>query len=89
MDGFFAQIIYFAGNFAPLNWAFCAGQIMQISQNQALYSLLGNMYGGDGSTTFALPDLRETDAEGHKHLGFEVGKPSAIICVNGMYPPRD
>lgn len=89
MDGYFAQVIYFAGNFAPLNWAFCAGQIIQISQNQALYSLLGTMYGGDGRTTFALPDLRETDAEGNKRYGYEVGKPTAIICVNGMYPPRD
>ena len=88
-EQYLGEIRMVAFNFPPRGWAFCNGQIMQISQNQALYSLLGNMYGGDGSTTFALPDLRETDAEGHKHLGFEVGKPSAIICVNGMYPPRD
>ncbi len=45
-------------NFAPLGWAFCAGQLMPISQNQALFALIGTIYGGDGRTTFALPDLR-------------------------------
>lgn len=53
-----AQIIEFAGNFAPRGWAFANGQLLPISQNQALFSLLGTMYGGDGRTTFALPDLR-------------------------------
>ena len=58
MDGFIAQIIMFAGNFAPRNWAFCEGQLLPISQNTALFSLIGTIYGGDGRTTFALPDLR-------------------------------
>ena len=53
-----AEIILFAGNFAPRGWAFCDGQILPISQNQALFSLLGTIYGGDGRTTFGLPDLR-------------------------------
>lgn len=48
----------FAGNFAPRGWAFCDGQLMAISQNDALFSLLGTIYGGDGRTTFGLPDLR-------------------------------
>jgi microcystin-dependent protein len=48
----------FAGNFAPRNWAFAHGQLLPISQNTVLYSLLGTTYGGDGRTTFALPDLR-------------------------------
>ena len=48
----------FAGNFAPAGWAFCNGQLLPISQNSALFSLLGTTYGGDGVTTFALPDLR-------------------------------
>ena len=48
----------FAGNFAPRNWAFCQGQLMSISQNTALFSILGTTYGGNGQTTFALPDLR-------------------------------
>jgi microcystin-dependent protein len=87
-DGYFGQIIYFAGNFAPQNWLFCDGQLMQINQNMPLYSLLGNTYGGDGKSTFALPDLRETGKDGIKRLGFQVGKPTAIICVSGMYPMR-
>ncbi len=52
------QISMFAGNFAPVGWAFCDGQLLPISQNSALFSLLGTMYGGDGRTTFGLPDLR-------------------------------
>ena len=48
----------FAGNFAPRGWAFCQGQILSIAQNTALFSLLGTTYGGNGQTTFALPDLR-------------------------------
>ena len=48
----------FAGNFAPRGWAFCDGQLLEISQNDALFSLFGTNYGGDGRTTFGLPDLR-------------------------------
>ena len=55
---FIAEIVMFAGNFAPRGWAFCQGQILSISQNTALFSLLGTTYGGNGQTTFALPDLR-------------------------------
>ena len=58
MDPLLASIILFAGNFAPRGWAFCQGQLLPISQNQALFSLLGTTYGGNGQTTFALPDLR-------------------------------
>lgn len=57
-DPFLGEIIMFGGNFAPVGWADCNGQLIQISQNQALYSLLGTTYGGDGQDTFALPDLR-------------------------------
>ncbi|WP_299122105.1 tail fiber protein [uncultured Tenacibaculum sp.] len=52
------EVRIFAGNFAPRGWAFCDGQLLPISQNSALFSLLGTMYGGDGRTTFGLPDLR-------------------------------
>src|SRR5450755_1620262 len=55
---FLGMIILVPYNFAPKGWAFCAGQILLISQNSALFSLLGTTYGGNGSTTFALPDLR-------------------------------
>jgi microcystin-dependent protein len=59
MDQPFIGLIAAVGfNFAPRGWAFCAGQILPIAQNQALFSLLGTTYGGNGQTTFALPDLR-------------------------------
>jgi microcystin-dependent protein len=48
----------FAGNFAPVGWAFCNGQLMSIAENDALFSLIGTTYGGDGQETFAMPDLR-------------------------------
>lgn len=57
-DPFIGEIRMFAGNFAPRGWASCNGQILPVSQNTALFSLLGTIYGGDGRTTFALPDLR-------------------------------
>jgi microcystin-dependent protein len=57
-DPFLGEIRMFAGNFAPQGWAFCAGQILAIASNQALFALLGDVYGGDGKTTFSLPDLR-------------------------------
>lgn len=59
MDPFVGEIRMFAGNFAPTGWAFCNGQLLPISQNTALFSLLGTNYGGDGRTTFGLPDLRD------------------------------
>jgi len=55
---YLGEVMAFAGNFAPGGWLFCNGQLLPISQNQALFSLLGTTYGGDGETTFALPDLR-------------------------------
>lgn len=54
---FLGEIRIFAGNFAPAGWAFCQGQLLAISENDALFALLGTTYGGDGQTTFALPDL--------------------------------
>lgn len=58
MEGYIGQVILFAGTFAPRSWAFCFGQILSIAQNTALFSILGTTYGGNGQTTFALPDLR-------------------------------
>ena len=58
MEGTMSEIRLFAPNFAPKSWAFCAGQLLAISTNQALFSLLGTTYGGNGIQTFALPDLR-------------------------------
>ncbi len=55
---FIGEIRMFAGNYAPRGWAFCNGQLLAISQHQTLFSILGTTYGGDGRTTFGLPDLR-------------------------------
>lgn len=68
MEPFLGQIQAFGFNFAPRGWAFCNGQLLPISQNSALFSLLGTTYGGDGRSTFALPDLR-----GRVSFGFGTG----------------
>ena len=57
-DPYLGEVRLFAGNFAPLDWAFCDGQTLSIAENVALFSLIGTTYGGDGQTTFMLPDLR-------------------------------
>jgi microcystin-dependent protein len=81
MEGTIATIMIFAGNFAPKYWEFCQGQIMSISQNTPLFSLIGTTYGGDGVKTFALPDMRNLLPEDNNGLNY-------IICVNGIYPSR-
>ncbi len=58
-EPFIGEIRLFGGNFAPKGWALCNGQTLPINQNQALFSLLGTTYGGNGTTTFNLPDLRD------------------------------
>jgi microcystin-dependent protein len=58
MEGYLASILMFGGNFNPRGWAFCNGQSLPISSNQALFSLLGTTYGGNGQTNFQLPDMR-------------------------------
>jgi microcystin-dependent protein len=57
-EAFVGEIRMFAGNFAPQNWAPCDGRLLPIAENEVLYTLLGTTYGGDGQTTFGLPDLR-------------------------------
>ena len=64
MEPFLGQIQAFGFGFAPRGWALCQGQLLAISQNTALFSLLGTTYGGDGRTTFALPDLRSRSIVG-------------------------
>jgi microcystin-dependent protein len=54
---YLGEVRLFAGNFAPVNWAFCNGQLLSIAQNEALFALIGTTYGGDGISTFALPNL--------------------------------
>lgn len=58
MTPFLGMIVLYPYNFAPAGWAYCQGQLLAISQNDALFALIGTIYGGDGQTTFALPDLR-------------------------------
>jgi microcystin-dependent protein len=58
MDPYLAQVIIFAGNFAPRSWMFCHGQLLSIANYTALFSLVGTTYGGDGQVTFGIPDLR-------------------------------
>jgi microcystin-dependent protein len=64
MEGTMSEIRMFAGNFAPRAWAYCQGQLLAISTNSALFSLIGTTYGGDGRTTFALPNLAGRAAVG-------------------------
>jgi microcystin-dependent protein len=70
---FMSEVKIISWNFAPQGWAFCNGQFLPINQNQALFSLLGTMYGGNGQTTFALPDLRGRAAI-HQGQGFIEGQ---------------
>lgn len=74
-EPFLAEIRLVGFNFAPRGWAFCDGQILPINQNQSLYSLLGTTYGGDGRTSFALPDLRGRTPI-HKSDGHQLGQKS-------------
>jgi microcystin-dependent protein len=70
---YMSEVKIISWNFAPQGWAFCNGQFLPINQNQAMFSLLGTMYGGNGQTTFALPDLRGRGAI-HQGQGFIEGQ---------------
>ncbi|WP_040280438.1 phage tail protein [Psychroserpens damuponensis] len=92
MNPYMAQIIMFAGNFAPRGWAFCNGQLLNINSYSALFSLIGTTYGGDGRTTFALPDLRGRTPKGiglgaglqNVTWGERGGKENTILTVANM-----
>ena len=79
-EPFLAEIRIVGFNFAPRGWAFCDGQILPINQNQSLYSLLGTTYGGDGRTSFALPDLRSRTPI-HRGDGHTLGQKSGAETV--------
>lgn len=83
-EPFLGQIAIFGFNFAPRQWAQCDGQILPISQYQALFSLLGTTYGGDGETTFALPDLRGRAAahRGSHRIGNRRGEEDVTLQVS-------
>lgn len=80
MDPLLGDIELFPYGFAPAHWMECAGQILGISQNQALYSLIGTTFGGNGTTTFMLPNIPEDKCPyGMRYY----------ICIQGMYPSRN
>jgi microcystin-dependent protein len=88
-DAFVAEIRILACNFAPKGWALCHGQLLPISQNTALFSLLGTTYGGDGKSTFALPDLQgrapmHSGQGGPHYLGEEGGTESVTLLQSEM-----
>jgi microcystin-dependent protein len=92
MEGTIGEIRMFAGNFNPRSWAFCQNQILSIAQNTALFSILGTTYGGNGQTTFALPDFRGRVAVGtgtgpglaNVTLGEVAGTPTVTLTTNNM-----
>lgn len=85
-DQTLGYITWFAGSFEPQGWRFCNGQTLSIRDNEALYSLLGTAYGGDGQTTFRLPDMRDP-ANPELYVGFDERCPlKYIICVEGQWP---
>jgi microcystin-dependent protein len=79
-EAYLGEIRMFAGGFAPVNWAFCDGSLIPIEQNQALYTLIGTIYGGDGTNTFALPDLRGR-APLHKSSTYPIGSNGGVESV--------
>jgi len=82
MEEYIGIIKMFTGTFCPKNYAYCNGQLLNIIGNEALYSIIGTQYGGDGARCFALPNLNKNDIMANT-------QPKYIICVNGIYPPRD
>ncbi len=91
-EPFVGEIRMFAGNFAPRGWAYCDGQLLAVSQNDALFSLLGTIYGGDGRTTFGLPDMRGRipihagtgPGLSPRQLGSKAGSENETLTVNQL-----
>jgi microcystin-dependent protein len=79
-DSYIGEIRMFGGSFAPAGWAFCNGQLLPISENDALFTLLGTTYGGDGQETFALPNLQGR-LPVHQGSGFTIGQASGVEDV--------
>src|SRR3984957_122043 len=93
---FLAEIRMFGGNFAPQGWALCNGQTMSIAQNTALFSLLGTNYGGNGTTTFNLPDLRGrvpihmgTSSLGTQWVEGQVGGAESVTILQSNMPAHN
>jgi microcystin-dependent protein len=82
-EALMAEIKLFAGNYPPKYWEFCQGQALPINENTALFSILGTQYGGDGMTTFNLPNLAPLTPLGADQIPINY-----VICVQGIYPQR-
>jgi len=78
MEPYIGELSTFAFDWAPRGWMPCNGQVLQISDHTALFSLIGTTYGGDGQSTFALPNVTSAPGQGH-----------VCIALEGVYPPRD
>lgn len=91
-EAFIGTIMMFGGSFAPKGWALCNGQLLPISQNQALFSILGTTYGGDGQTTFALPNLQsripihagQGPGLSNRALGQTGGSETVTLTINNL-----
>ena len=85
---YIGEIRMFAGNFAPAGWALCNGQLLPISQYEALFNLIGTTYGGDGQSTFALPDLRSRIPmhQGNAHVIGETGGAEQVTLTTNQIP---
>ena len=81
MEVYIGTIQLFGFDYPPRGWEVCAGQILSISQNEVLFAVIGTYYGGDGQSTFALPDLRDATPCGLKPMNW-------CICVQGTFPMR-
>lgn len=89
-EDFLGDIKLVATNFDQRNWVHCEGQVVPLAENTALFSLLGSTYGGDGKTSFKLPDLRKAEAALRTAAGVKEDGPYLryVICIAGVYPSR-
>ena len=87
-DQYIGEVRMFGGNYAPVGWVFCNGQLLNISQYEALYALIGTTYGGDGQTTFAVPDLRGRLPihMGNGYLLGQTGGTEQVTLVSSQLP---
>ena len=90
-EPYIGEIRMFAGNFAPAGWAFCAGQLMPISENDTLFTLIGTTYGGDGQETFGLPDLqgRVPVHQGQGFLPGQMGGTESVTLTVNQIPQHN
>ncbi len=95
-SSYIGEIRMFGGNFAPVGWAFCQGQLLPISENQALFNLIGTTYGGDGQNTFALPNLQSrvplhagtSSASGNTYILGQSGGVESVTLTASQIPPH-